>query len=164
MAGHGKCGQLLLHMQREDAACKLQAAERRRQARNQLQVRRQQRAQDSGGVALSTSDTSGDMVRSSPDGLRSFYPTHIPKLELFSGYGTPFSPRRAASAHMTKSLALDPHDLSSRGDLLPSRAGIPPRVASIIWNRNFPSLLSDPSTQSIALSLRRGAPRILHVF
>ena len=48
---------------------------------------------------------------------------------------------------MTKSLALDPHDLSSRGDLLPSRAGIPPRVASIIWNRNFPSLLSDPSTQ-----------------
>ena len=47
---------------------------------------------------------------------------------------------------MTKSLALDPHDLSSRGDLLPSRAGIPPRVASIIWNRNFPSLLSDPST------------------
>jgi hypothetical protein len=35
---------------------------------------------------------------------------------------------------------------SSRGDLLPSRVGIPPRVASIIWNRNFPSLLSDPST------------------
>jgi hypothetical protein len=31
-----------------------------------------------------------------------------------------------------------------------SRVGIPPRVASIIWNRNFPSLLSDPSTQSIA--------------
>eukprot|EP01047_Picozoa_sp_COSAG01_P097523 COSAG01_NODE_27838_length_675_cov_2.730903_1_plen_85_part_10 len=57
-------------------------------------------------------------------------------------------PRVAASAHMTKSLALDPHDLhvSSHGDLLPSRAGIPPRVASIIWNRNFPSLLSDPST------------------
>jgi hypothetical protein len=53
---------------------------------------------------------------------------------------------RAASAHMTKSLALDPHDPSSRGDLLPSRAGTPPRVASIIWNRNFPSLLSDPST------------------
>ena len=76
----------------------------------------------------------------------SFYPTHLPKLELFSGYGTPFSPRRAASAHMTKSLALDPHDPSSRGDLLPSRVGIPPRVASIIWNRNFPSLLSDPST------------------
>ena len=76
-----------------------------------------------------------------------FHPTHLPKLELFSGYGSPFFPRRAASAHMTKSLALDPHDLSSRGDLLPSRAGIPPRVASIIWNRNFPSLLSDPSTQ-----------------
>ena len=76
----------------------------------------------------------------------SFHPTHLPKLELFSGYGSPFFPRRAASAHMTKSLALDPHDLSSRGDLLPSRAGIPPRVASIIWNRNFPSLLSDPST------------------
>ena len=71
----------------------------------------------------------------------SFYPTYLPKLELFSGYGTPFFPRRAASAHMTKSLALDPHDPSSRGDLLPSRAGIPPRVASIIWNRNFPSLL-----------------------
>ena len=48
---------------------------------------------------------------------------------------------------MTKSLALDPHDPTSRGDLLPSRDGIPPRVASIIWNRNFPSLLSDPSTQ-----------------
>jgi hypothetical protein len=47
---------------------------------------------------------------------------------------------------MTQPLALDPHDPSSRGDLLPSRAGIPPRVASIIWNRNFPSLLSDPST------------------
>jgi hypothetical protein len=77
----------------------------------------------------------------------SFYPTHLPTLELFSGYGTPFFPRRAASAHMTKSLALDPHDPSSRGDLLPSRVGIPPRVASIIWNRNFPSLLSDPSTQ-----------------
>jgi hypothetical protein len=76
----------------------------------------------------------------------SFYPTHLPKLELFSGYGSPFFPRRAASAHMTKSLALDPHDPSSRGDLLPPRAGIPPRVASIIWNRNFPSLLSDPST------------------
>ena len=81
-----------------------------------------------------------------PQSRGSFYPTHLPKLELFSGYGTPFFPRRAASAHMTKSLALDPHDLSSRGDLLPSRAGIPPRVASIIWNRNFPSLLSDPST------------------
>jgi hypothetical protein len=50
---------------------------------------------------------------------------------------------QAASAHMTKSLALDPHDPSSRGDLLPSCVGIPPRVASIIWNRNFPSLLSD---------------------
>ena len=60
---------------------------------------------------------------------------------------------QAASAHMTKSLALDPHDLSSRGDLLPSRAGIPPRVASIIWNRNFPSLLSDPSTHSIDTSI-----------
>jgi hypothetical protein len=70
----------------------------------------------------------------------SFYPTHLPTLELFSGYGTPFFPRRAASAHMTKSLALDPHDPSSRGDLLPSRVGIPPRVASIIWNRNFASL------------------------
>eukprot|EP01047_Picozoa_sp_COSAG01_P027847 COSAG01_NODE_1852_length_9061_cov_50.987949_4_plen_71_part_00 len=54
---------------------------------------------------------------------------------------------------MTKSLALDPHDLSSRGDLLPSRAGIPPRVASIIWNRNFPSLLSDPSTFGAAAAL-----------
>jgi hypothetical protein len=69
-----------------------------------------------------------------------FYPTHLPTLELFSGYGTPFFPRRVASAHMAKSLALDPHDPSSRGDLLPSRDGIPPRVASIIWNRNFPSL------------------------
>eukprot|EP01047_Picozoa_sp_COSAG01_P016500 COSAG01_NODE_847_length_13139_cov_35.539647_6_plen_144_part_00 len=46
---------------------------------------------------------------------------------------------QAASAHMTKSLALDPND-PSRGDLLPSRDGIPPRVASIIWHRNFPSL------------------------
>ena len=85
----------------------------------------------------------------------SFHPTHLPKLELFSGYGSPFFPRRAASAHMTKSLALDPHDLSSRGDLLPSRAGIPPRVASIIWNRNFPSLLSDPSTQGSSRSFCR---------
>eukprot|EP01047_Picozoa_sp_COSAG01_P080200 COSAG01_NODE_15498_length_1330_cov_35.211210_2_plen_226_part_01 len=42
----------------------------------------------------------------------SFHPTHLPKLELFSGYGSPFFPRRVASAHMTKSLALDPHDPS----------------------------------------------------
>ena len=56
---------------------------------------------------------------------------------------------------MTKSLALDPHDLSSRGDLLPSRDGIPPRVASIIWNRNFPSLLSDPSTHGPSEKLSR---------
>jgi energy-coupling factor transporter ATP-binding protein EcfA2 len=41
----------------------------------------------------------------------------------------------------------------TRGDLLPSRAGIPPRVASIIWNRNFPSLLSDPSTHRPVQSL-----------
>jgi hypothetical protein len=53
---------------------------------------------------------------------------------------------------MTKSLALDPRDPSSRGDLSPSRDGIPPRVTSIIWNRNFPSLhvLSDPSTSTLA--------------
>jgi hypothetical protein len=56
---------------------------------------------------------------------------------------------------MTKSLALDPHDPSSRGDLLPSRVGIPPRAASIIWNRNFPSLLSDPSTHPADFAARR---------
>ena len=56
---------------------------------------------------------------------------------------------------MTKSLALDPHDPPSRGDLLPSRDGIPPRVASIIWNRNFPSLLSDPSTELVGIEINK---------
>ena len=93
---------------------------------------------------LSFTKQGGRTPKSKPRIFLSHPPPYI--LERFSGYGTPFLHRRAASAHMTKSLALDPHDPSSRGDLLPSRVGIPPRVASIIWNRNFPSLLSDPST------------------
>ena len=69
---------------------------------------------------------------------------------------------------MTKSLALDPHDPPSRGDLLPSRDGIPPRVTSFIWNRNFPtgSLLSDPSTQlglSVLKSSRSSTGTAVHV-